>query len=90
MKSDFISREEAVRAVSEAVGKMVGVEVAPIVHARWVFNKEGRLCCSNCETVPSNKIDLGAATAYFIQNIKGYMAYCPKCGAQMNADEEET
>lgn len=61
--------------------------VAPVIHARWVFNKDGQLCCTNCETVPINKISYGALIAYEIKNIKGYMLYCPNCGAKMDKEE---
>ena len=49
-------------------------DVAPIVHAHWIFYENGTCDCSNCHTVWESNM------------LNRWIEYCPFCGAKM--DEE--
>lgn len=63
-------------------------ELEPIKHGRWFLDKSGQFRCSNCNNVPVNRIIIDAMLVYDVPAIKGYMKYCPMCGARMVNDEQ--
>ena len=62
-------------ASKEDIDKLLTEDVAPVVHARWIVNRDyGDCTCSMCKTVYE---DNG-------ETIPDYWKYCPHCGAKMD------
>ena len=81
---EYIKREDALAAMSKygitknmrankAVAALPAADVAPVVHAQWIFNDDWwEFRCTNCRDA--------------VGNIKKYN-YCPNCGAKMDKEE---
>lgn len=67
---------EALLAASGAISELPAADVAPIVHAHWIWGKQilNRQVCSHC----SARFDS-------LENDR----YCPNCGAKMDECEGE-
>ena len=51
-------------------------DVAPVVHAHWIFYANGTCDCSNCHTVWESNM------------VNRWIEYCPFCGAKMDEEVE--
>ena len=86
---EYIKRETAVRMVMaakwgdgsdgamamEIVASAPAADVAPVVHARWIYDKKAqRPYCSVCK-------------GYFYGATNSPMSYCPNCGARMDGSK---
>ena len=75
---------DIVAAVEDALQDTPTLDVAPVVHARWIYsgdmdsdgNSQGY--CSRCGAGDKHRADL-----------KNFVPYCWKCGAKMDAKEGE-
>lgn len=76
---------------ADTVRHIVALDVAPVVHARWMDNG----ACSNCKCMSarsetiikqldemSKMFDIAVHRTYLSSN------YCPNCGARMDGDTE--
>ena len=79
----IIMEEDFKRAIRELPGEMI-VDVAPVVHGRWVsphWNNSNYCCnCSECGGEAMHK--------EYRWNSKGIYPTCPNCGAIMDGDAE--
>ena len=86
---EYIKRETAVRMVMaakwgdgsdgamamEIVASVPAADVAPVVHARWIYDKKAqRPYCTVCK-------------GYFYAATNSPMSYCPNCGAKMDGSK---
>lgn len=51
-------------------------DVAPVMHAHWIFYANGTCDCSNCHTVWESNM------------LNRWIEYCPFCGAKMDEEAE--
>lgn len=58
-------------------------DVAPVVHGRWMPQKGGGLCCSECGGYALDEPD-----GNFI-HIAVPSKFCPNCGAKMDGERKE-
>ena len=73
-----------------ADGFVAGSEAAIQPIGEWVTDEDGRIHCTNCERVPTNKLVVHGVVAMEIDGIKEVMVYCPHCGAYMAGLPEES
>lgn len=85
--SKYIDREQTVRelaldyayAAAKMVEAMPPADVAPVVHAKWVWNGS-RFICSECKV----KALLDSDETDYFQRLSNW---CPNCGARMGGEE---
>ena len=67
------------RVIRDSVKDVPAADVAPVVHARWVFEDEDdyRPRCAKCDHIAS-----GDSENYYLSN------YCPNCGACMKEEQD--
>lgn len=67
---DLITRRyENPEICTQEINSIPAADVAPVVHARWVFGGDGCVICSRCNEEESND---------------NHRNYCPNCGAKMD------
>ena len=95
--AEYIKRETAVRAVMaakwvdgsdgamamEIVASPAAADVAPVVHARWIYVEEtlatsSGYCCSACRR-----------PRWLSPDVPEVFKYCPKCGAKMDDERKD-
>ena len=95
--AEYIKRETAVRAVMaakwvdgsdgamamEIVASPPAANVAPVVHARWIYVEEtlatsSGYCCSACRR-----------PRWLSPDVPEVFKYCPKCGAKMDGERKD-
>ena len=61
----------------EALERTIAADVAPVVHGRWVLEREpdGKPYCFHCSACDGDFHNIGITVAY---------DYCPNCGARMD------
>ena len=69
--------------VREAINTLHSADVVPVVHGRWMPQKGGGLCCSECGGYALDEPD-----GNFI-HVAVPSKFCPNCGAKMDAQREE-
>lgn len=77
--AERIGSLEALAAIRHEIDRLPALDVAPVVHARWIdpcINKYGHPChhCSACRFKASKKD----------------RNFCPNCGARMRGEDDET
>ena len=55
---------------------------------KWIVEPDGRLRCSVCSEIPTNRIIAGGYLIYDIAPIRKYMKFCPTCGSYNGGDGE--
>lgn len=55
-------------------------------NGEWVVLPDGRLSCSNCCSVPTNRIIINGNLVYDMTPIREKMKFCPNCGADLRGD----
>lgn len=60
--------------VGDVINKSPTVDAAPVVHAKWVFDRPYHYKCSACNNMWSS--------------VAMVMSYCPNCGAKMDGGAE--
>lgn len=63
---------DAYNDLAEDFYSIPAADVAPVVHARWVFGGDGCVICSECNEEESNN---------------NHRNYCPNCGAKMDGGD---
>lgn len=66
-----------------AVIRISAADVAPVVHARWIYEKEtlatsSGYCCSACRR-----------PRWISPDVPEAFKYCPKCGAKMDGERKD-
>lgn len=79
---------DVMESIVEAVDDSETVDAVPVVHAKWIQDSEGEICCSNCGNYTMDMHDEGfklpnGGWGYALQ----YPKYCSNCGARMDEDE---
>lgn len=69
--------------VKSMVSKAPAADVAPVVHARWIYEKEtlatsSGYCCSVCRR-----------PRWISPDVPEAFKYCPKCGAKMDDERKD-
>ena len=76
------SREKSVQDVFKAffkrIDKAPAADVAPVVHGRWYWAKDGHCKCSVCEQYAT------------VKRLVVKTNYCPNCGAKMDLEGGNT
>ena len=67
----------------EAIEALPALDVAPVVHARWIMNHFGAKC-SNCLRLYC----MEPSWSEKIKHMPPTWIYCPNCGARMDGDVE--
>ena len=65
--------------ISNKIKSLKPADVAPVVHGRWMPQKGGGLCCSECGGYALDEPD-----GNFI-HVAVPSKFCPNCGAKMDA-----
>lgn len=74
-----------------AIWTVKAEDVAPVVHGKWVYNKNatdwgiGGYVCSECQNKNNN---LPCNRVKSVRMFSG-AKYCPNCGAKMDLEKEE-
>lgn len=55
-------------------------------NGEWVVLPDGRLSCSNCCSVPTNRIIINGNLVYDMTPIREKMKFCPNCGSYNGVD----
>lgn len=91
--AEYIERSAAIKAAKHAWAKglepsqyieaLPAADVAPVVHARWIYEKEtlatsSGYCCSACRQPRWISPDVPEAFKYY-----------PKCGAKMDGERKD-
>ena len=91
--AEYIERSAAIKAAKHAWAKglepsqyieaLPAADVAPVVHARWIYEKEtlatsSGYCCSACRQ-----------PRWISPDVPEAFKYCPKCGAKMDGDRKD-
>lgn len=65
------------KSINEAIEKSVAADVAPVVHGRWILERDpaGKPVCYHCSACDSDGCHTSIRIAY---------KYCPNCGAKMD------
>lgn len=71
--------ELAVASDMDIIRKLPSADVVQIVHGRWMPQKGGGLCCSEC-----GRYALDEPDGNFI-HVSVPSKFCPHCGAKMDA-----
>lgn len=50
---------------------------------KWILSGN-RLVCSECQTVPTNRITINGIIIFDMTPIQKVMKFCPNCGAEMS------
>ena len=69
------------RRLDDWVKTLPSADVTPVVHGRWMPQKGGGLCCSEC-----GKYALDEPDGNFI-HVSVPSKFCPNCGAKMDRKE---
>ena len=57
-------------------------EYAPVVHARWIIEKDKAIFCDEC----CHKLPIVIYNIKAFESLKHHLPkYCPECGAKMDA-----
>lgn len=95
--SDYISREETLKAIqpryAPAINKVLAgiiesvpaADVKPVVHGEWVLGNEswGKIVCSNCRCEALLESSSISSNMLYAES-----TYCPHCGAEMGDTPE--
>ena len=97
--SDYISRDVAIiefmdndidhiqapngKEAVQILSDIPAADVVPVVHASWMPQKGGGLCCSEC-----GGYALDEADGNFI-HVAVPSKFCPNCGAKMNGEKRK-
>lgn len=70
-------------AIKSAINSIPAADVAPVVHARWIYEKEtlatsSGYCCSACRR-----------PRWISPDVPEAFKYCPKCGAKMDGERKD-
>lgn len=91
--AEHIERSAAIKAAKHAWAKglepsqyieaLSAADVAPVVHARWIYEKEtlatsSGYCCSACRQ-----------PRWISPDVPEAFKYCPKCGAKMDGERKD-
>lgn len=85
MDSDIAAGITATNEIRKMIARMDAVEAEPVVHGKWWYREyqnekrvtaDGQVVCNRCH-------------ALFPRVIGTWFRYCPRCGAMMDAKEEE-
>ena len=77
-----ITAETGALETQSRIRKLPYEDVAPVVHGRWMPQKGGGLCCSECGGYALDEPD-----GKFI-HVAVPSKFCPNCGAIMDAKEK--
>ena len=78
----YTSRNDLLRVIRNAPD----VHASPVVHARWVKDKEGNTRCSNCtERIPFIHCYSDVTYVEWYEEIEDTL-YCPHCGKRMDGE----
>ena len=70
----YVITTQDVEYIKKLINETEPADVAPVIHAHWIFYANGTCDCSNCHTVWDSNM------------VNRWIEYCPFCGAKM--DEE--
>lgn len=91
--AEYIERSAAIEAAKHAWAKglepsqyietLPAADVAPVVHARWIYVEEtlatsSGYCCSACRR-----------PRWLSPDVPEVFKYCPKCGAKMDGERKD-
>lgn len=75
------------KALHQDAKRLTAVEVAPVVHGRWIkinkYDMESHLYCSSCK----QEYDYIDGICYLVSGSE-LPFYCPNCGAKMGGEGE--
>ena len=77
------SAEYAYKTTKRLVASAPALDVAPVVHARWIMNHFGAKC-SNCLRLYC----VEPSWSEKIKHMPPTWIYCPNCGARMDGEAE--
>ena len=74
---------ECLRDCKEAIDSIPAADVAPVVHARWIYVEEtlatsSGYCCSACRR-----------PRWLSPDVPEVFKYCPECGAKMDGERKD-
>ena len=87
-ENKLMAREPAAKRILAMIDDMTAADVAPVIHAHWVYNPNGtdwNLGAWECSVCKCNNHNIPANENYNPYSFVG-SRYCPNCGAKM--DEE--
>ena len=91
--AEYIERSAAIKAAKHAWAKglepsqyieaLPAADVAPVVHARWIYVEEtlatsSGYCCSACRR-----------PRWLSPDVPEVFKYCPECGAKMDGERKD-
>lgn len=81
MRQSEYAYETACREVATAPA----LDVQPVVHARWIIEKDKAIFCDEC----CHKLPIVIYNIKAFESLKHHLPkYCPECGAKMDAKED--
>ena len=97
MTDEYIRKQDAVDLVNKisnldlkakggicvSLANLQKADVVPVVHGRWMSQKGGGLCCSECGGYALDEPD-----GNFI-HVAVPSKFCPNCGAKMDGERKE-
>ena len=97
MADEYIRKQDAVDLVNKisnldpkakggicvSLANLEKSDVVPVVHGRWMSQKGGGLCCSECGGYALDEPD-----GNFI-HVAVPSKFCPNCGAKMDGERKE-
>lgn len=75
----------------EDIDRRTAANVAPVVHAHWVYNRNGmdwNLGAWECSACKRKNNNLPGSEIYSPYSFVG-SRYCPNCGAKMDEEEQD-
>lgn len=67
------------------ISYMPTMDVQPVVHARWIIEKDKAIFCDEC----SHKLPIVIYNTKAFDRLAHHLPkYCPECGAKMDAKEK--
>ena len=85
LKNDIAKSTEPFNtgSVFRAINRQIAADVAPVVHARWIYVEEtlatsSGWCCSACRR-----------PRWLSPDVPEVFKYCPNCGAKMDGERTD-
>lgn len=68
------------------IEKAPALDVQPVIHARWIVEKDKAIFCDEC----CHKLPIVIYNIKAFESLKHHLPkYCPECGAKMDAKGEQ-